>query len=169
MRGPRKIARSRAVVWGLWLGLLSPALWAQADRTQHSVLGQMAAVRPGAPSQVVSAQTPALYVLHCAGCHGLDGRGHSVAGVPDLHELPLLLGVAGGRSFLLRVPGVMGSGLSDRDIARLMNWMIQAYVSPQQARGIRPYETEEVAQARAQPLLDVIGTRQRLLSQAPAH
>lgn len=159
-------ARRRTGVWGLGLVLLSPALWGQADRTQHSVLGEMAAIRAGAPSQVVSVPTPALYVLHCAGCHGLDGRGHPHANVPDLRQMPLLLGVAGGRAFVLRVPGVMGSGLSDPDIARLMNWIIQTYVPPQQARDIRPYVSEEVAQARAQPLLDVIETRRHLLSQA---
>ena len=148
-------------LWGMTAG-------GQADRAQHSVLGTMTAVRAQAPARVGSAQAHSLYVLHCSGCHGLDGRGHPQADVPDLHHLPAFLAVEGGREFLIRVPGVMGSGLNDEEVAQVMNWILRTYLPPEQLRRTPPYQAHEVTTARTQPMPDVLAVRQRLLTATPA-
>ena len=56
------------------------------------------------------------------GCHLADGRGAPEQGVPSMRGLAgRLLTLPGGREYLVQVPGVMNSGLSDADTARLMN------------------------------------------------
>jgi mono/diheme cytochrome c family protein len=89
------------------------------------------------------------YVLSCAGCHKLDGSGS--ARVPTLHGTGRLLARAGGRDYLLRVPGAAQAPLSDARLAALLNWTLAHFggVAP-----LPPFSAEEVAAARATPLRD---------------
>ena len=130
---------------------------------QVSVTGTMAPMRADAPSKASTARPDSLYVLHCAGCHGMDGRGHAQAQVPDLHDMPLLLDKAGGREFLIRVPGVMGSGLSDAEVALVMNWIVTRYLPRERAATVPAFSADEIHQARQNPLSDVMKTRRTLL------
>ena len=103
------------------------------------------------------------YVLHCSGCHRLDGSG--VTGVaPDLREIGLLVRSRAGRAYLGRVPGVAQAPVSDRELARLLNWVLteiaQTTVDP-------PYSAEEVGALRARPLRDPLAARRDLLTPKP--
>jgi len=98
------------------------------------------------------------YLLHCSGCHGVDGRG--VPGTtPNLHELAPLLAREGGRAYLSSVPGVAQASLSDVELARLLNWLLLEFsgVSP-----TPPYAPEEVAEFRADPIRDTVAARAQL-------
>lgn len=125
-------------------------------------LGTAAPLRPGAESTARVTSARSLYVLHCSGCHGLDGRGAASQDVPDLRQMGMLLMVPGGRSFAIRVPGVMGAGLTDAEVARVMNWILESFISLEQARHIAPYTDAEVGMARQMPLLDVLEARKKV-------
>jgi len=89
------------------------------------------------------------YVLHCAGCHKLDGTGS--ARVPALIGVDRLLARPGGRAYLLGVPGVAQAPLSDARLAALMNWIAGSFGDgvPQP-----PFSGAEVAHLRTTPLRD---------------
>jgi hypothetical protein len=72
-----------------------------------------------------------------------------------------------GRRFLLQVPGVMGSGLSDEEVAQVTNWVFTTLVTNINPRTFVSYTAQEVAKARANPLKDVMATRTRLLASEP--
>ncbi|HEX5632439.1 MAG TPA: hypothetical protein VFX50_04395, partial [Gemmatimonadales bacterium] len=104
----------------------------------------------------------------CAGCHGIDGAGSRAGQVPDMRRLGRFLELEGGREFLVKVPGVMGSGLSDRQVAEVTNWVLATLAAGSVPAGHRPYDAAEVAQARTDPLVDVAAARARLVAQGRA-
>ena len=103
-------------------------------------------------------------MLQCLGCHGPDGRGEP-GRVPSIRStLAPLSRFAAGRRYLLQVPGVALSMLSDRDLAALLNWMIPA-LGGVQPEGFRAFTVAEVARYRRQPLVEISATRARLMRQ----
>ena len=99
------------------------------------------------------------YVLHCSGCHRIDGRG--VPGVaPDLHEIGPLLETAAGRAYLGSVPGVAQAPVGDAELARLLNWVLTEFAgqAPDPA-----YSAQEIGSLRAEPLRDPVAARRALL------
>jgi mono/diheme cytochrome c family protein len=100
------------------------------------------------------------YVLHCSGCHRLDGRGVPEV-APDLRTIGPLLQTDAGRAYLGRVPGVAQAALDDDRLADLLNWVLKelAGVAPRPA-----YSADEVATLRARPLRDPLAARKALLS-----
>ncbi|MDE0911419.1 MAG: cytochrome c [Myxococcota bacterium] len=105
----------------------------------------------------VNAERPTeeAYVLHCSGCHGLDGTG--IPGfVPSLRELAGLLEKEGGRAYLARVPGVAQAPLPDRELAALLNWVMEELSG---AQNYARYTSGEIGRWRAQPLRDPLGAR----------
>ena len=100
------------------------------------------------------------YALHCQGCHLPDGRG--MAGkVPDMRgQLGPFAALPGGREYLVRVPGVSTSRLSDADVARLMNWLVRRM--GRLPAGFEDYTAEEVARLRADWLRSPGPVRARL-------
>jgi mono/diheme cytochrome c family protein len=98
------------------------------------------------------------FLLHCSGCHQSDGAG--VPGVvPPLAGLGPLLATPAGRAYLVRVPGVAQSSLSDERLASLLNWVMR------EMSGAAPspaYDAREVHALRAQPLRDARAERAAL-------
>lgn len=139
-----------------------------AAETVDMVLGRIVLPRNDAPSVAVTTSARAHYVLHCAGCHGVDGAGAPEKYVPDLRHLGSFLRVDGGRSFVIQVPGVMGSGLGDRQVAEVMNWLLDTLARGSVPAGTAAFDEAEVARARARPLVDVAAARARLVQQAQA-
>ena len=68
-----------------------------------------------------------------------------------------------GRDYLLRVPGVSQSPLSDADLAVLMNWMVRNLSDVPVPANFVDYTPAEVGRARQQPLAQVTALRARLL------
>jgi len=104
------------------------------------------------------------YVLNCAGCHRLDGRGAEQAGVPDFRErVGVFTRLPQGREYLFRVPGAAQALLSDERLAQVLNWIIATYDSQEVRQpGYVPFSGEEVAVARAQRYDDVAKARRDL-------
>jgi mono/diheme cytochrome c family protein len=106
-----------------------------------------------------------LYVLHCAGCHGMDAAGVPGHGVPSMRgNLGLFMRLPEGRAFLLQVPGVNNAGLSDAQIALVTNWMVQTFSADTAPPGWPAYTAAEVATAKASRPADVIQARADLVA-----
>lgn len=153
-----------------WMGALAcgPA-WAGAGvhGDTLTVTGRQIVLRPDAPAVAPLKGGPrSLFVLYCAGCHGMDASGAPLGGVPDMRRLGEFLRVPGGREYLLKVPGVMGSGLDDAQVAAVTNWLLGTLAAGSVPSWHRPYEAAEVARARAEPLKDVGAHRERLAQAA---
>ncbi len=148
--------------------LCAAAPVALAAGAQDMVLGRMVPARADAPSVAQTTHARSNYVLHCAGCHGVAGAGAPEKYVPGLQQLGRFLNVPGGREFVISVPGVMGSGLDDRQVAEVTNWLLATMARDSVPAGHKPYETAEVTQARAKPLVDVAAERRRVVERARA-
>ena len=108
------------------------------------------------------------YILNCQGCHGPDGSGAPGA-VPSFRgNVGKFLSVAGGREYLMRVPGTSQSELSDARVAALLNWLVHEFSPDQVPADFTAYTEEEVTRLRRPPLTDVTGTRQRLVQEIQA-
>jgi mono/diheme cytochrome c family protein len=97
------------------------------------------------------------YLLSCGGCHKLDGRGS--VHVPPLRGVDRLLAHAGGRAYVLRVPGVTQAPLSDARLAALLNWVFAEFGS-----GVPTprFSAAEVAAGRAEAFVDPRAARAAL-------
>lgn len=157
MRGPALFAASFAA-------LLACA--AAATAATPGTLGQQAQPRANAESVAVTSSVRSLYVVHCAGCHGRDGAGSRIGNVPDMRQLGRFLQVPGGREFVVSVPGVMGSGLTDAQVAEVTNWVLATLARESLPAEHRPYSAAEVQRARATPLVDVAAARSRIVKEA---
>jgi mono/diheme cytochrome c family protein len=146
--------------------LLALALPCAAQSALPMVTGKQVAARRDAPTVAATTSARAAYVVHCAGCHGVDGAGTKLGNVPDMRALGRFLQVPGGREFVVKVPGVMGSGLDDVQVADVTNWVLVTLASTSLPGDFQPYGADEVRQARATPLVDVAAARARLVATA---
>ena len=103
------------------------------------------------------------YVMHCMGCHGMEGDG--VRGkIPSLREsMPAFVRSRAGRDFLLSVPGASNSSLTDAELAGVMNWLINRFAPDSPAMAGKPFTTDEVTSVRRPPQSTVRENRTRLL------
>jgi hypothetical protein len=108
------------------------------------------------------------YQLRCMGCHLADGSGES-GRVPSIRRtLVLFSGSPAGRDYVIRVPGVAQSPLSDADTAALLNWMARNLSDLKLPAGFTDYSAAEVHGPRGRPLVQVSAIRARLLRAAAA-
>jgi cytochrome c553 len=106
------------------------------------------------------------YMLNCMGCHTADGHG-SPGKVPSLRNtLGPLAADEAGRRYLVEVPGVAQSQLSNGAVAELLNWMVRNLAA--ERTSFVDFSTEEVAHYRAQRLTAVAATRAQILSRIRA-
>jgi hypothetical protein len=101
------------------------------------------------------------YALQCMGCHRPDGSGLSEQ-VPTLHGLDRFLALPGGRAYLVQVPGVAQSSLSDARLSALLNWLLREF-GDDLAPTAPPFSPAEVARLRSTPLANPSQTRRELL------
>jgi hypothetical protein len=107
--------------------------------------------------------------LNCRGCHRSDGSGSDATAPGIADTVAKFLLVPGGREYLIRVPGVAASPLSDTDLAEVMNWMLWRFDKEHLPANFRPYTAAEIAPLRARPLrLEASQMRSALLSGAEA-
>lgn len=100
------------------------------------------------------------YILKCSGCHDMDGSGSAAGGIPPLPGyLGTFMNDADGRSYLMHVPGVIASGLNDKQLAVLMNYLNQKWGDAQAT----PFSEAEVQQLRARPVDDVVKFRREMV------
>lgn len=119
------------------------------------------------------------YLTSCGGCHGVEGVSAPQA-VPTLRHLTgSFLCTRQGREFIVRLPDVALSSLSDRMLTRVMNWVVFDLGAPTGGRSQpgsnhrlslaagpparpswpgarrfapRPYTVAEIARLRREPL-----------------
>ena len=121
----------------------------------HRLAAALALCWAMAPSAAAGPPPAEAFVLHCAGCHRLDGSG--VPGLaPSLHDLAKLAALPEGRAYLVRVPGVAQAPLPDDELAALLNWIVTELGD---ASGFDRYRAAEVSEWRAQPLRDPLKAR----------
>lgn len=131
------------------LGLaLCLALTSGAARTAGPAPMPMESVTRLPPAQVA-------YLTSCGGCHGIEG-------VSAPHAVPTLRGLTGsflctrqGRDYLVRLPDVALTALSDRMLTAVLNFVVFDLGAPVAGGGkARPYTVAEVARLRRRPLTD---------------
>jgi len=135
-------------------------------RTLWLALGLLLVSRVAASLERPESTQPAQnYVLFCAGCHGLNATGvpHKVPALAK--TLPLFMSSEEGRDFLLRVPGVANSALSDQGLAAVLNWLIATLDTP--TLGWTAFVAEDVHRARQTPLMSVTQSRRQIISHLP--
>jgi hypothetical protein len=108
------------------------------------------------------------YQLRCMGCHLADGSGQP-GRVPSIRRSLVLFSASPeGRDYVVRVPGVAQSPLSDEDTAALLNWMARNLSDLKVPPGYVDYSEAEIHRLRDHPLVRVSAIRARLLKAAGA-
>lgn len=158
--------RSLLIV-GLACALAAPLAMARAfpDPNQKHAPGNEAVQTPIAQAGYSTAVN---YQLQCAGCHLGDGSGSRANDVPRMKDfVGNFLKVEGGREFLVRVPGMAQSALSDEQTAELINWLMRkdGIAGTSVPEHYQPYTAEEVAAVRHRSVLNVPNARADLISQ----
>jgi hypothetical protein len=72
------------------------------------------------------------------------------------------LTVAGGREYLVRVPGIAQAPVDDAALAALLNWVVLRFGPASDALAAAPFTAAEVAAHRRPPLTDVTAVRDDL-------
>jgi hypothetical protein len=104
-----------------------------------------------------------LYMLNCWGCHRPNGEG--IPGTaPPLRGAVDFLRVPGGREYLISVPGVALSPLSNEQAAAVMNWILRSFSKDRIPADFRPYTADEIGKARTTHLLDIKKARAELVT-----
>lgn len=113
----------------------------------------------GALPAFAGAMSPhAAYVLHCSGCHLVTGEGAPSAGIPSFPgSVGRIASADIGRTYIMHVPGIVSAGLSDAEIAEVVNYVLDSW-----GDGAAPFTAEEVARRRAVPVGDVVGFRREV-------
>ncbi len=104
------------------------------------------------------------YMLMCQGCHSPKGAGLRDQVPAFRDEVSKFLSINGGREYLIQVPGVSKSPLSDQATADLMNWLFFQFDATHVPDNFEPYTEEEVAQLRKSSISNATQIREYLLS-----
>lgn len=105
------------------------------------------------------------YILHCAGCHLPDGRG-TPPEVPGLrNDLGKIVQVAGGRGYLVRVPGASQAPISNRELMVIVNYILSEFNAATLPDQFTPISEKEVAEHRPKTLADPLKYRAELWEQ----
>ncbi len=116
----------------------------------------------GSPALAVEGGKPRSdYILHCAGCHGMTGEGTELGGVPAIpNSVGHIATIDIGRTYIMHVPGVISTDMTDAGIADVMNYILDHW-----ADGQNHFTPEEVARRRAIPIGDVVTYRRKVVDE----
>ncbi len=107
------------------------------------------------------------YMAHCEGCHRADGLGFEGAVPSAAGEMASFLATQEGREYLVRVPGSAQALLDDEAVARVLNWMLRRFDADNIPADFRPYDADEVARLRREPLTRPSFERERIIANLP--
>jgi hypothetical protein len=103
------------------------------------------------------------YILHCSGCHSMDGSGHPESGVPDFRgQVGYFLQLPEGRAFLMQVPGLLNAGLPDQRRAAVTNYVVTTFAGASLPREFLPYSAEEAKRYAESRPADIAARRRQL-------
>lgn len=115
------------------------------------------------PSSLWAMDPATMYMMECQGCHLADGGG-GLNSIPALrNSVAKFPAVSGGREYLVQVPGVALSSLSDQDTTAVLNWMLTKFGPVEWTSRYAPYTVEEVATLRKHPLTEIGSRRADLI------
>jgi len=163
--------RFRLPIFGLALGVAAIAATAAAHPPIPGVVRQTGGniVAGPQPDAGVERAPHTNYILRCAGCHGVTGLGAPHAGIPTFPDLVgVFAGDDDGRTYLFHVPGINGASLSDREIAGVMNYVMEAWAGRSLPADFVPFTEEEVTMRRAIPVADVVAFRRAVVERLAA-
>ena len=170
MSSGRRIAFTASLLMGATTGLLSGCDDHDAPAVQQV---QSAAKLTDARQSVASlqddgseaARTHFNWQMNCQGCHHPNGEGNEARDIPPLVALERFQRLPEGRAFLIQVPGMSRSKLSDEELTEMANWMMQEFATPQTSEGWEPYSEDEVAELRRRPITEgVRDYREKLMA-----
>ncbi|NVO27532.1 cytochrome c [Donghicola sp. C2-DW-16] len=102
------------------------------------------------------------YVLRCTGCHGIEGMGTAEGGVPPFPgSVGHIASIDAGRDYMMHVPGVIASSLSDAEIAAVMNYVMATFDTTDAPE----FTTQEVTRRRALPMTDIVVARRAVVQE----
>jgi cytochrome c553 len=136
-------------------------------------LGVVACIAALAAPSPVAAQEDAMsrrarndYVLHCSGCHDMDGSGHPAKGIPAFQDqVGYFTAIPEGRAMLMQIPGLLSSGLSDERAAAVTTWLVRQFAGSSLPANFQPYSAAEAKRYRETRPVDITATRERLYKQ----
>lgn len=106
-----------------------------------------------------------LYILKCSGCHGTDGTGAPAAGIPPF---PGFIGAlarhAEGRIYIAHVPGIIASRLSDEQLVKVLNYVIEEWAGEEDAASTPRFTVEEFTELRSVPVDNVVDYRRGVVT-----
>ncbi len=130
-------------------------------------IAALAAASPvAAQEDGASRRARADYMLHCSGCHDMDGSGHPTKGIPAFQDqVGYFTAIPEGRAMLMQIPGLLSAGLSDERAAAVTTWLVRQFAGPSLPADFRPYTAEEAKHYRETRPVDITATRARLYRQ----
>lgn len=145
-----------------------PAGFALASLLACASPAVMAENRPApAPlsQPVASTMSPkAMYLLRCSGCHHANGTGAVEAGVPPFPGfIGPLMSDADGRKYVTQVPGVAGAGLSNAQIAEVLNYIVLRWGGNAETQPNK-FTGEEVDHLRSDRLANIVEFRRKIVA-----
>ena len=106
------------------------------------------------------------YVEHCSGCHGMQGNS-APADIPVLRDrIGYFMCTREGRDYLIRLPNVAYSAISDnQELADMMNFIVFGLGGKSAPRNAKPFTAAEVARLRRDPLAtqSLVAARERVV------
>lgn len=118
----------------------------------------MVAASPG-NAEALSAR--ANYVLHCSGCHRQDGEGAIEGGIPAFRDsVGHIAGIEIGRTYIMHVPGVISTNMSDAEVAGVLNYILDKW-----GEDGMDFTAEEVTRRRSLPVADVVAFRRQVVGE----
>jgi len=88
------------------------------------------------------------YLQSCGGCHGIQGRS-AIGLVPQLRDrVGWFLCTSEGRDFIVQLPDVAFAGVSDQELADILNFMMFDLGGASTPKSAKPYSASEVKQLR---------------------
>ena len=111
-------------------------------------------------SQAAERTAETNFVLKCVGCHLTSGTGLPEQGIPDfVGKVGVFAGLPEGRAYLLHVPGVIGSSLSDTETADVLNYIMDKWAGDSLPKDFVPFTGPEVAELKATSIGNVVNYR----------
>jgi hypothetical protein len=104
------------------------------------------------------------YRLRCSGCHGEDGSGNEPADIPNLRDyVGAFTRDDDGRTYLLHVPGVINSNLSDSEISAVLNYVVEEWAGRSLADEFIRFTPSEVTSRRSRSVKDIVLLRRQIV------
>lgn len=126
----------------------------------------LAAALPAAAEDAGARRARTDYILHCSGCHDMDGSGHPTKGIPDFRDqVGYFTAIPEGRALLMQIPGLLSSGLPDDRAAAVTTWLVRQFDGASLPPDFQPYTAAEARRYRETRPADITATRNRLYKQ----